>query len=96
MLNKTDLIRGIASESDLTVKQVEHVINRFLELIGTGLALGEDVKLSGFGKFESKILKSQTRRNPRTGEKFVAPDKTTVAFAPSLLLRDRVDRSHAS
>lgn len=93
MLNKADLIRGIASESDLTVKEVDRVIDRFLDLIGTSLAVGEDVKLSGFGKFEAKILKSQQRRNPRTGETFIAPDKVSVAFAPSPILRDRVNRS---
>jgi integration host factor subunit alpha len=96
MLNKSDLIRGIAQEFDIPTKDVDRIIDRFLNLIGASLTIGEDVKLTGFGKFEAKVLKSQKRRNPRTGETFLAREKRSVAFTPSQLLRDRVDRSNVS
>lgn len=90
-MTRTDIIKAIAHRENLTVEQVEPVIDSFFDLIGTSLAGGQDVKLINFGKFEVRHRKPVRRRNPRTGAMIDVPAKTTLGFKPSPALKGRVN-----
>lgn len=91
-LNKSQIIRGLAANRKLTQPQVEALVNDFLNVIALSLAEGDDVKLSGFGKFEVRERKPVVRKNPRTGESIYVDAKRSLGFVPSPVLKERVNR----
>ena len=55
------------------------------------LAGGEDLLISGFGKFNVKDKKPRRGRNPQTGEELMLDSRRVITFKPSGLLRNRVN-----
>jgi len=52
---------------------------------------GEDVLLSGFGKFNVKAKSARKGRNPQTGEAVMLEARKVVTFKPSGTLRKKVN-----
>ena len=65
---KSDLIQAVAEVNGFPLNRYVEIIEILLELIKTKLAAGEDVLISGFGKFCIKKKRERRRRNPATGE----------------------------
>ena len=64
-----------------------------IELIKTKLVAGEDVLISGFGKFCVKKKRERRGRNPTTGEDLMLEARRVVAFKCSGRLRDKINKS---
>ena len=62
-----------------------------LEIIKSTLESGEDVLISGFGKFCVKEKRERRGRNPATDETMLLVSRRVVTFRSSGKLRDRVD-----
>ena len=69
------------------------VIETLIGLITTKLAAGEDVLISGFGKFCVKEKKERRGRNPATGEDMMLEARKEVTFKCSGQLRDKFNKS---
>lgn len=93
-MNKAQLIEAIAMKEEMAVSQVETIVNDVLSLISTALSVGEEVKLTNFGKFSTHDRKPGVRRNPRTGGTVDVPARTVVGFRPAQALKARVDVSY--
>ena len=65
---KSHLIDAIAQQNGFTCKKFSETVERILELIKSSLAFGDDVLISGFGKFCVKEIRERSRRNLTTGE----------------------------
>ena len=81
-ITKVDLLDEIASSIPLEKKEIQSVVNSFLENLKKSLSSGATVELRGFGTFEIRKRKGRANaRNPKTGEK-VPPVKphNIVAF----------------
>ncbi len=63
-----------------------------LELIKRSLETGEDVLISGFGKFCVKKKRERRGRNPATGEDLMLAPRKVVTFQCSGKLREKLDR----
>lgn len=90
--NKSDVIKAVHNELDLTYAEAEEAVNTAFDIIALALAAGEDVKLSGFGKFCLRDRAASTRVNPKTGEPVDVPAKTAVSFIASPILKKRLNR----
>ena len=66
-LTKADIIEAIRKENGYSQKQSNEVIEILLEIIKQILESGEDVMISGFGKFQVKYKKQRRGRNPARG-----------------------------
>ena len=66
-LTKADIIEAIQKENGYSRKQSNEVIEILLEIIKQTLESGEDVMISGFGKFQVKYKKQRRGRNPARG-----------------------------
>ena len=64
-MNKQELISRIAKKSGMTKKDVETVINGFLDEVSAALSAGEKVQLIGFGTFEARKRSSRKGGIPR-------------------------------
>ena len=90
-LIKESLITSIHSKLNITKSQSAALVESLLEIIKSTLASGEDVLISGFGKFSVKEKKDRSGRNPQTGEDLILDAKLVVRFKCSGRLREKVD-----
>ena len=67
------------------------MIETLLELIKFTLASGEDVLISGFGKFCVNDKRQRKGRNPATGEDMILAARRVVTFKCSGQLRDKIN-----
>ena len=90
-LTKADLIERIRSNNGLTMKQSTDIIEATIGILKNTLATGEDVLISGFGKFCVKEKTKRKGRNPSTGEDKMISARRVVTFKCSGKLRNRVN-----
>ncbi len=79
-LTKSHLIDAIAEQNGFTKKKSTETVETILALIKSSLATGEDVLISGFGKFCVKEKRERRGRNPATGEDMMLAPRRVVTF----------------
>ncbi len=89
-LTKAQIIEAISIKNGLSKKQSTETVETLLGVIKSTLASGEDVLISGFGKFCVKQKKERKGRNPATGEDLMLAPRKVVTFKCSGKLRDRI------
>jgi integration host factor subunit alpha len=90
-LTKSHLIDAIAEQNGFAKKKSAETVETILEIIKSSLASGEDVLISGFGKFCVKEKRERRGRNPATGEDMVLSPRRVVTFRCSGRLREKVN-----
>lgn len=91
-LTKHEIIDKV-NEIGFTKKRATEVIESLLETIKASLADGEDVLVSGFGKFCVKEKRSRRGRNPATGQDLMLKARKVVTFKCSGKLRDKINNA---
>ena len=86
-LTKSKIIESIQNKHELTEKQSAVIVNSILTIIKDTLSSGEDILISGFGKFCIKEKAERRGRNPVTGEDKMLPARRVVTFRCSGKLR---------
>ncbi len=79
-MTKQELIEIIASENDMTKKDVTAVIDTFFEEIKKTVKNGDKIQFIGFGSFEPKENKARNGINPATKEKIQIKASKSVKF----------------
>ncbi len=92
-VNKSDVIDGVASKTDLTKKDAGAAVEAFLDVITDTLVEGDRVQLIGFGSFEVRDRAARKGRNPQTGEELQIPATKVPAFKAGKGLKDSVKES---
>ena len=90
-LTKVQIIEKVMKRNGFTRKKSTETVEILLELIKRSLESGEDVLISGFGKFCVKEKKERKGRNPATGGNMMLRPRKVVTFKCSGKLRDRVN-----
>jgi len=67
------------------------MVESLLEIIKKTLEIGEDILISGFGKFCIKDKKTHRGRNPQTGKDITLESRRVVTFRCSRILKDRIN-----
>jgi integration host factor subunit alpha len=73
-------------------KTAGELVVAVLDLVKEVIASCEDVKISGFGKFEVRQKKDRRGRNPQTGESITIEARKIVTFKPSHLLKQAINK----
>ena len=89
-MNKGELIAAVAEKTQVAKKDVETVLNGFLETVGETLQQGEDITLVGFGSFVVKEQAARVGRNPATGAELHIPAKKVPGFKAGKQLKDKL------
>jgi DNA-binding protein HU-beta len=89
-MNKTELVKAIATQSELSQKDAAKAVDAFLETISTTLANNEKIQLIGFGTFEVRERSARKGRNPQTGEEIEIAASKVPAFKPGKELKQAV------
>ena len=90
-LTKMEIIEAVAEGNGFTRKKSVETVETVLEIIKKTLASGEDVLISGFGKFCVKEKRERKGRNPATGESLMLRPRRIVTFKCSGKLRDKIN-----
>ena len=91
-LTKNELIAKIMEDMEFTKKAATETAEQLMEIIKSTLASGEDVLVSGFGKFCVKNKGRRKGRNPATGDDMFLDARKVLTFKCSGKLRDRVNK----
>ena len=89
-LTKADLVENVAREG-FTKKDSAKIVETVLELIKSKLKAGDEILISGFGKFCVKEKKQRRGRNPATGEDLILDARRVVTFKCSPVLTDKIN-----
>lgn len=92
-LTKEDLVTAIAEANGYPRIQAVELVETLLELIKSRLASGEDILISGFGKFSVKEKRERRGRNPATGDDMMLRPRKVVTFKCSGQLRGKINKS---
>ena len=90
-LTKNVIVEQIQTGLGFPKNKSVEITESLLELIKSSLASGDDVLVSGFGKFCVKEKRERKGRNPATGEDAILPARRVVTFKCSGKLRDKVN-----
>ncbi|MBQ7922326.1 MAG: HU family DNA-binding protein [Clostridia bacterium] len=90
-MNKTELINAAAKKSGLTIKETEAALGAILEVMEDALVAGDKIQVTGFGVFHVTERAARDGRNPRTGEKLHVEASRNASFAPSSVLKKKLN-----
>jgi integration host factor subunit alpha len=91
-LTKAQIIEMIAEQNGFAKNKSIELVENLLEIIKRTLESGEDVLVSGFGKFCVKNKGKRCGRNPATGSDLMLSARKVVTFKCSGKLRQKVNR----
>lgn len=92
-LTKAHMIDAIAKANGFPHKKASETVETLLETIKATLASGEDVLVSGFGKFCVKQKEERRGRNPATGGDMMLAARKVVTFRCSGILREKINNT---
>ena len=88
---KNTIIEKISEEIEQSPSEAKDTVETLLEIMKSTLASGEDVMVSGFGKFQVNKKAPRKGRNPATDEEMILKGRRVVVFKCAGGLRDRVN-----
>lgn len=91
-LTKANIIDAIVEANGFPRNKASKTVETLLEIIKTTLESGDDVLISGFGKFCVKQKAERKGRNPETGGNIMLAARKVVTFKCSGKLREKINR----
>ncbi len=91
VLTKAVMVESLFKELGSDKREAHDLVDLFFQEMKASLAVGEQVKLSGFGNFELRDKNERPGRNPKTGEKVLITARRVVTFRPGQKLQSRVN-----
>jgi len=90
-LTKENLVQTLYDQSGFSKHQSKVLVETVFEMVRKSLESGDDVLISGFGKFCVKKKSPRRGRNPATGEALTLVARRIVMFKSSTVLRDKIN-----
>jgi integration host factor subunit alpha len=92
-LTKADIAQKIANDCGFMRNEAAEVLGKLLDIMKTKLISGEDVMISGFGKWTVKSKNARRGRNPKTGEEMVLDARKVITWKYSPVLKQSVNKA---
>ena len=90
-MTKADIVERVTNQCGCTRKEAIEYVETMFRIMKHTLENGEEIKISGFGKFEVKQKNARRGRNPQTGESIILDPRKVLSFKPSQLLRKTIN-----
>ena len=91
-LTKQMMVDSIHKEIGYSKQRGDELFESVMEIMKSTLESGEDVLISGFGKFCVNEKNGRKGRNPQTGENITLAPRKVVTFKYSSNLKDSVNK----
>jgi DNA-binding protein HU-beta len=89
-MNKSQLIDAVASDSGLTKTDSARAVESLLHAVTKTLKKGDEVNITGFGKFSVIQRAARQGVNPRTGERVKIKASKAPKFSAGASLKQAV------
>ncbi len=90
-LTKDKLIARIQTQVGIEKQESRQIVERLLGIMKDTLASGEELLISGFGKFSVRQKNQRRGRNPQTKESLMITSRKVLVFKASGVLRQRLN-----
>ena len=90
-LTKAKLITDLEIQLGMGSQESRQVFERLPKIMKDTLSQGEDLLISGFGKFSVRQKKARLGRNPQTKEGLILSARKIAVFKSSGVLRRRIN-----
>lgn len=90
-LTKSNITDRISQNTDFNKTESIEAIETILKIMKSTLESGEDILISGFGKFEVRDKNQRKGRNPATGNSLILGARRVVTFKCSGVLREKLN-----
>jgi len=90
-LTKADIVQKIADDCGFSKGESSEIVEKILDIIKTSFIQGEDVMISGFGKWSVKQKNSRRGRNPQTGSSLILDARKVITWKYSPVLKKSVN-----
>jgi integration host factor subunit alpha len=90
-LTKAQIAEMIAERNGYPLNKSVNTVETLIEIIKRGLENGDDVLISGFGKFCVRKKRPRRGRNPATGADLMLDARKVVTFKCSGKLREKIN-----
>lgn len=91
-LTKAKIIENLAFNPFITKAEATKAMETTFEIIKQTLENGEDILISGFGKFSIRDKNPRRGRNPQTKEDLILAGRRVVTFRCSGVLKRLINR----
>jgi len=92
-LTKADIVLKIANDCGFSKNEAAEVSEKLLDIMKKRLIAGEEVLVSGFGKWKVRSKKARQARNLQTGKQIVLDARRVVTWKYSLVLKAVVNKA---
>ena len=89
---KVDIVRALQLKEGLQFGESEELVNQMLDIVKNTLVDGEDVVISGFGKFKTSHKKARPGRDPKSKKTYEISARKVVTFSPSKVWREKLNQ----
>ena len=90
-MNKSELIAAVVERADTSKAEAGRILDAVLADIQKSLADGDEVAVTGFGKFSVSKRAARQGRNPRTGAAVQIPARKAPRFSAGVGLKAAVN-----
>ena len=90
-LTKVQIIDSIQNQTGLSKNKSSEIVETLLEIIKGSLVSGEDILISGFGKFLVREKRERKGTNPATGNSMMLRPRKVITFKCSGKLRNKIN-----
>lgn len=93
-MTKSELVERIASRMpNLTIKDVDKIVNVIFQRMTQALADGDRVEIRGFGAFSVRLRKPRIAINPKNKKSVNVPERRIIHFKTGKELHNRLNAS---
>ena len=90
-MNHAELSDSVATSLGLSKAEGKKAVEAVFAAIADAAVKGEEVSVSGFGKFKVSTSAAREGRNPATGETMQIAAKTKLGFSAAKAVKDRLN-----
>ena len=95
-ITKADLAKKVADDCGFMKGEAQEILEKLLGIIKDQMIRGEEVMISGFGKWTVKSKRARTGRNPQTGEKMILDAGRVVTWSYSPVLKKAANKTNSN
>ncbi len=92
-MTKAEIIARIDEKVSFSKNQATDVVEATFEVIKGCLEKGENVMISGFGRFVVRGKNPRPGRNPKTGEEIIIKGRRVLTFKASPILKETINKA---
>ena len=90
-MNNSDLADQLAGTEGLSKADARKLVDGVFDAIATAAAKGDEISISGFGKFKVKETAAREGRNPATGATIQIAAAKKLGFTPAKAVKDKLN-----